>query len=430
MKQKVDANKLRKGMFVCDLDRPWLESPFLFQGFLLRSHEEIEEIKKLCEYVYIDCEKGADKDGNILKIVFDKNKHGIEDKKPKKLRKPQIRKEEKKAKPVVQRPYTTGFEDEISPARKLREIAQTYVEKIYNDIRAGKSIQAKTARTIVNGMVDSILRNPDALVLLNNLRDRDDYAVAHSLNVCTLTLSFARYLGFSHREMVELGIGALLHDVGELRVPEEVMRKPGFLSKEESKLMQSHTVHGADILSTSKDIPATAIEIARSHHERSKGQGYPAGLREAEITHFARIVGIVDVYDSVTHNQIDTNSISSTEALKNMYNWRNEMFDSHLVEQFIQCLGIYPIGSIVELDSGEVGIVISIALERRLQPKLMLVRDEQKKPYMPPRIINLAHYTEGDDAARYEINRVLEPGDFGIDLKSYLLRDISLEVSH
>jgi len=429
MKQKVESDKLRKGMFVCDLDRPWLESPFLFQGFLLKSHQEIEEIKKLCDYVYIDCERGDDKDGNRLKIVYDENNKGAEKEKPKKPR-PAINKDVKKIKPVVQRAYTASFEDEIQPAQKLRDIAHSYVEKLYDDIRAGKSINAKTARTIVTGMVDSILRNPDALVLLNNLRDRDDYAISHSLNVCTLSLAFSRYLGFSHAEMTELGIGALLHDVGEIRVPIEVMRKPGFLSKQENKLMQSHTLHGADILRTSEGIPATAIQIAESHHERSKGQGYPAGLKEAEIAHYARVVGIVDVYDSVTHNQIESNSISSTEALKNMYNWRNEMFDSHLVEQFIQCLGIYPIGSIVELDSGEVGIVISIALERRLQPKLMLVRDEQKKPYMPPRIINLAHYTEGDDVSRYEINRVLEPGDYGIDLKSYLLRELSVELSH
>jgi len=429
MKQKVEADKLRKGMFVCDLDRPWLESPFLFQGFLLKSHKEIEEIKKLCEYVYIDCERGDDKDGNRLKIVYDESKQEKKEEKPKQ-RRPNIHKEVKKPKTVVQRSYTASFEDEINPATKLREIAHSYVEKLYSDIRTGKSIKAKTARTIVTGMVDSILRNPDALVLLNSLRDHDDYSISHSINVCTLTLSFARYLGFSHAEMTELGIGALLHDVGELRVPIEVMRKPGFLSKNETQLMQSHTVHGGDILRASEGIPPTAIDIAESHHERSKGQGYPAGLKEAEIAHYARIVGIVDVYDSVTHNQVESNSISSTEALKNMYNWRNEMFDSHLVEQFIQCLGIYPIGSIVELDSGEVGIVISIALERRLQPKLMLVRDEQKKPYMPPRIINLAEYAEGDDAARYEINRVLEPGDYGIDLKSYLLRELSVGMPH
>jgi len=413
MKEKLDVQELRKGMFVCELDRPWLDSPFLFQGFLIDTELEISELRKLCEYVYIDTEKGDNKQGEKSSLNVEKN----------------TQEELPSHEDISQRPYLTSFEEEIKPAGRLREEAQQYMEELFDNVRAGHSIDAIKTRKLVSGMVASILRNPDALVLLNSLRDSSDYSIAHSINVCTLTLAFGRYLGLSQPELTEIGMGALLHDVGELRVPKEIMSKKGLLSKEENRLMQTHAQHGADILKQSEGIPTTAIEIARAHHERSNGQGYPEGLQEDDITYFARIVSIIDVYDTVTTNHNERASINSTEALKNMYNWRNEMFNGALVEQFIQCLGIYPVGSIVELNNGEVGIVIAVELDKRLQPKLMLVRDQLKKAYSPPRIINLALHSSDNKASNYEIHKVLEPGDYGIDLKSYLLREMSTELS-
>jgi len=415
VKEKVEVENLHKGMFVSELDRPWLDSPFLFQGFLIDEDSQITELQQVCQYVFIDTEKG-DSAGTESATISTTNKSDNE-------------LEQKSDTVLPQRSYLNNFEDEIRPASLLRDQANDFMHELFDDVRAGNSVKGTEARKIVSGLVESIMRNPDALVLLNNLRDSSDYAVAHSLNVCTLTLAFGRYLGLSEEELVEIGMGALLHDIGELRVPKGVMYKNGLLTREENQLMRSHTSHGADILQHSEGIPKTSIEIAQTHHERSNGQGYPEGLHEKDIAYYARIVGIVDVYDSVTTSQNYRDSITSTEALKNMYNWRNELFDAELVEQFIQCLGIYPVGSIVELENGEVGIVISVELEKRLQPKLMLVRDQLKKAYMPPRIINLALH-QGDSAAKhYEINKVLEPGDYGIDIKSYLLREMPVELS-
>lgn len=410
MKRKIDISELRKGMYVCDLDRPWLESPFLFQGFLVNSDTELDEMRELCQFVYIDPERAVTTDEEVVTTAT----------------------EEQTISDLRQRPYIRKFEDEIRPARELRAEATTYMEQIFNDVRAGKSIHGKQCRKVVAGLVASILRNPDALVLLSNLRDHDEYAVAHSINVCTLSLSFGRYMGLSASEMTELGMAALLHDVGEIRVSADIMHKEGLLSKEESLLMQTHTTHGADILRNSSDIPSSAINAALAHHERSNGQGYPGGLYEKDIDYYSRIVGMIDVYDSVTSSHTYRHCISSTEALKNMYNWRNTLFDASLIENFIQCLGIYPIGSVVELGSGEVGIVISVSLEQRLQPKLMLVRNSTKKAYMPPRIINLAQYTNDEYSSKYEVSKVLEPDAYGIDLKSYLLRELPLEahISH
>lgn len=408
MKQRLEIDELRKGMYVCDLDRPWLESPFMFQGFIINTDDELAEIKNLCKYVYIDPERAEGSETDARATSTTASIHEIDGE-------------------TQQRAYITHVEDELKPAFELRTKTIEYMENMFRDVRAGKSIEGENVRALVSGMVASILRNPDALILLNLLREHNDYSVAHSINVCTLTLAFGRYLGLPQKELVELGMGALLHDVGETRVPANIMHKEGLLSKEESLLMQTHARHGADILEHSTGIPASAIAIALAHHERSNGQGYPDGLAESEINYYAKVVGIIDVYDSVTSSQSYRGCISSTEALKNMYNWRNELFDSTLVEQFIQCLGIYPIGSVVELDTGEVGIVISVALEQRLQPKLMLVRDSLKKAYTPPKIINLAQYANNSKSRKYDINKVLEPSAYGIDLKSYLLRELPLD---
>ncbi|MGD8742641.1 MAG: HD-GYP domain-containing protein, partial [Granulosicoccaceae bacterium] len=289
----------------------------------------------------------------------------------------------------------------------------------------GNSLQTAAVKSLVREMVASILRNPDALVLLGSLHEQGEYAVAHSINVCTLTLNFARYLGYNQQQMYELGVAALLHDIGEVKIPADILNKNGLLNQEERKLVESHTLLGADILKDATDLPESAVEVALSHHERYNGKGYPAGIPNDKITTMAKIVGIVDVYDSVTTQHNYRPGISSTEALKNMYNWRDELFDGELVERFIECLGIYPIGSVVELNTAEVGIIISATPGRRLQPKLMLVRDKHKKPYLPPKILDLSQYAS--QGTRYDIIKVLAPTAYGIDLKSYLLREMPFE---
>lgn len=409
-KIKLDVAGLKVGMYVTDLDRPWLESPFLFQGFKLRDADEIDTIRSVCEYVYVDPER-SDVEIPLGHASF---KVTAPDNDKKKTR---------RAAPV---PYTASFEEEIRAAREVHDESRAYVNHLFDDVRAGKAVNVSGARAVVRAMVDSILRNPDALALLSNLKDKNEHSVAHSINVCILCLAFGRFLGMPKELLHELGMGALLHDIGEMRVPEEILENPGLLSKEDNQVLQTHTDHGQTILSGTKGIPPSAIEIAQNHHERLNGKGYPRGIVGDDIGYLTKIVAIVDVYDSVTTPHTSKPSLSTTDALKNMYDWRNSLFDSDLVEQFIQCLGIYPIGSVVELNTGEVGIVISISVEQRLLPKLMLVRTAEKKPYLPPRIINLAQYAPVGDGLKYEVRKVVSADAYGIDLKGYLLRELPL----
>lgn len=399
-------------MYVSELDRPWLDSPFLFQGFRITNVQELEQLGNTCKFVYVDTEKSSVP--VRAKGVTGISSGGSGESKPK-----------PKLKPVVIQPYKSDFESEFPKAKQIYTQTIDRVNDVFNDIRAGKALNIKNIKKTVVSVADSVIRNPDALMLLSVLRNKDKESVTHSVNVCTLCLIYGRYLGLDKKQLHELGTGALLHDIGESKVPDDILMTNGNRSDAERKLLQDHTLHGVVLLQRIKGLPPSTIEIARDHHERVNGSGYPQKLSGEQLGLFTKMVAIVDVYDSVTSGLYGKQAITSEEALKNMYVWREELFDGALIENFIQCLGIYPIGSVVELDRGDVGIVISADPAKRLFPRLMLVRDKDREPYEPPVVINLDHFREKDTS--YEIRRVVKPDVFGIDVRNYILQELSLQ---
>lgn len=409
-KIKVKVADLRLGMYVADLDRPWLESPFLFQGFILKDEEDLQKVCETCEYVFVDPEKGdapprensqpgtAGIKSNIIQW---------------------------KARPS--RKVTVSFHREINRAREAYIDARGQIDTMFTDVRMGRNISISDAKAVVSNMVDSIVRNPDAMQWLTNLRNRDEYTAIHSLNVCIFALTFGRHLGFNNEELNELGVGAILHDIGKMTVPLEILNKEGKLDPEEMKIMKAHAQKGYEILLQSKDqLPETALLVAYSHHERKNGGGYPRQLSGEEIHLFARVVSIVDVYDAITSDRAYHHGMNTMDALKHVFESRLEQFDTELVEQFIKCIGIYPIGSIVELNTGEVGIVISVSQGRRLTPIIMLVRDYAGKPMVPPRTIDLDKFKAGSVDNPLEVRRVLEPGVSKIDIREFVKQEIPL----
>lgn len=414
MKVMIDTKDLQKGMYVSELDRPWLESPFLFQGFRITNTEELNLLAETCEYVFVETEKSAVEIPEHLSIMPMRS----EDSKQK------IKSYIKKPKP-----YTTSFEKEYPKAKHLYKKAQKKVHGLYNDIRVGKSLNVREVKDTVTTLVDSVIRHPDALLLLAMLQDRTDKSITHAVNVCTLAVTFGRSLGFDKEQLTELGLGALLHDVGEVKVPKEVLQDFANCDQEDIRRFQDHTSYGAAILHNTQDLPASAINIARDHHERANGTGYPQNLKMNQLDVFTMIVAIVDVYDNVTSGMYGIPAMSCTEALKNIYVWREDLFDPLLVERFIQCLGIYPLGSIVELNSGDIGIVISINPDTRLFPKIMLVRNSKKVPISPPSIMNLSLFRASHDRKKFEIKRVLQADECNIDVRDYILREMPLDVA-
>ena len=407
MKKKIDIRYLQMGMYVAELDRPWLESPFMFQGFVVDDEDVFKNLNELCRYVIIDTEKGNDVDTSIEHVPSE-TAVVIDLKTRKRI------------------PTSVTFQEELKQARIVHDRARGQIDSMFSDIRMGKNIDVSGAKEVVADMVDSIVRNPDAQLWLSNLRKRDEYTAIHSLNVCIFALTFARYLGFHVDEMNEIGIGALLHDIGKMRVPLEILNKEDKLTEQEREIVKQHAQHGFDILQNSPGLPPSTIEVVYTHHERKRGTGYPRGLVEPQIHLFSRIVAIVDVYDAITSDRVYHHGMNTLDALKNMFKWRENDLDSELVEKFIQCIGIYPIGSLVELTTGEVGIVLSVSQGRNLVPIVMLVCDKEKQVVTPPKIIDLSKFTheKTTEDKVIEIKRVLEANSYGIDLYEYIKHEI------
>lgn len=403
IKQKVDISDLKKSMYVSELDRPWIESPFIFQGFLITRDEELAQLVNTCKYVYVDVQKSkVEVPQRMVMTAPIKRTHY----------------EKKETAPVK-----VSFEKEFTRAKSIYIDSIEKVRQLLFDSRAGKLFAVEDVKNSVIEITGSIIRNPSSMMLLTQIETHNGYAAKHALNVCILSAAFARYLGMNDKQLYELGIGALLHDVGETHLPDGLIDKQGNYTPEELHLMHNHTIEGGKLLSKIDGIPTSAITIAMTHHERANGSGYPRRLNNEQIDLFAKIVSIADVYDAVTTGTSREPAITSTDALKSMYDWRDELFDAELVELFIQSLGIYPIGSTVQLNSGEIGIVITASSERRLTPTLMLVLGPNNETYQPPLILNLAQYKNQEDQ-KYEITNIVRPEDYGIDKTSYIMRDL------
>ncbi len=396
----VHVNQLKLGMFVSELDRPWLETPFVFQGFRIHRSEEIERIRKYCEYVLVDIDKS---------MVIKPTLRGYSA-------------EPRRAKPTYQCKYliSTALEDEIASASEIRVTSRHCVDTVFDDISHGRRIDLVGVKKVVHGLMDGILRNPDAHVCLTHLKNRDEYTAQHSINVCVLALTLGRHVGLSQVQLGMLGVGALMHDIGKIKTPLDVLNKPDRLTEEEMALMKAHPENGRNILSGFQELPFDVIDIAFSHHERIGGGGYPRGLSSTDISFWNRLVSIVDVYDAITSDRCYHQGISPTEALTKMYGWRHTDFDPALLEKFIQCVGIYPVGTLVELTSGEVGVTIAKNEVYSLRPKISLVLDANKTPYNPARIVDLAACTSDDPEPIYGIKAVLPPGSYNINIKDQL----------
>jgi len=417
VKVKIPVREIKFGMFVEGLDRSWLDTSFPFQGFRISSVDEIERLQNYCDYVFVNTEKSRRGSATHLmpKPPSSEAMNSIL----------QTIAKRRKASRIVDREIlgqenyaiSMPVERALSDAVGVRKDARAVIDNLYDSARIGSSIDTGYAKSVVEDLTDGILQNPDAHMLLTKLHSRDEYTAIHSLNVCTLSIAFGRHLGLPESFLKELGLGAMLHDLGKSRVPPEILNKPGKLTEEEFEVIKSHPIFGMEmLLEHSNPIPPRAIDIAYTHHERMDGSGYPQGLEGKEIPLYGRIVSIVDYYDAVTSDRCYHDGASPDVALRQLFD--NEGWhDQELVESFIRCLSIFPVGSIVECDNGEVAIVLSQNESRRLRPKLLLVMNEYKRFYDIPKIIDLSLF---DDENQTSIKRLTRPGEYGIDVRRYL----------
>jgi putative nucleotidyltransferase with HDIG domain len=294
------------------------------------------------------------------------------------------------------------------------------VENLFEDVSKGAQIDLPRVRKIVHETVDGVLRNPDAHVCITQLKNRDDYTAEHSINVCVLSLALGRHLGLDRDQLQMLGVSALLHDIGKIKTPLEILTKPGRLTAQEFDVIKDHTVDGHELLKKRYGLPNKIAQTAFSHHERISGGGYPRGIKGAKIPMWGKIVAIVDVYDAITSDRVYHKGVTSFDALTKIYESRLIDFDPELVEQFIQCVGIYPVGTLVQLTDGQVGLVTSVNPRYRLLPKVKLLLNSEKRPLRQKLTLDLAEVYTLDPETTCRIESVLAPSAYGINVREHL----------
>jgi len=412
-KVRIQVNDLQIGMAVVELDRPWIETPFLLQGFTIGNRADITALQNYSEYVYIDPSSST--------IPAKANTSA----------------EKKKAAPketFVKRLFsgksnavTAPVEQEVKRATVIRENTSNLVKSCMDDLVVGNAINEEKLKENITETVDSIVRNPDAMMWLTRLQKKDSHTSQHSVNSCILAVTFGRYIGLPKEELENIAIGALMHDIGKLQIPTEILNKPGKLTPEERRVVHKHPLMSRNLLMAAGRYLAPAVDIAYTHHERIDGSGYPRGLRGTSLTPFSRMIAIIDVYDTMTSEQVYRAELAPFECLKHLNQNKGKLFDQQLVSLFIKMIGVFPVGSLVELTNGEIGIVITSNRDDNLRPKVLVMLDSNKMP-IERKIVNLARKAVDSLGRPIKIAKTLRKGDYGIDQQKLLEEGVEFTV--
>ncbi len=424
--KKIRVEDLEVGMFIVDVDRSWFKHPFLTSQKMITSEKQIQKLRDYgIQEVYINPEKGRD----TLPSQFPEKDSGP-------APKPIVGTEEEKALlqelPVSPPPkmiidFPSGKPEEgvlwakqIEMARVVQREAQVVIRDILQDVRLGKNIESERVKRVVNNMIDSIFHNQAAMISLTRIKDYDEYTFVHSINVCILCLTLGRHLNFSREELEQMGIGALLHDVGKMRIPPDILNKPGKLTEKEFSEIKKHPLYTLELLEKAIGIPEASKYVALQHHERYNGRGYPYGLKGDEIGRFGQIAAIIDVYDAITTDRVYKKAIPLHEGIRMIYQGIKEDFNQNLVERFIQCVGIYPTGTPVLLDSEEIGIVCAVNKETLLRPNVLLIYRDSKARYPQPFVVDLMEKRDDSQWFKRTIVMPIDSRQWNIPIDDFL----------
>jgi HD-GYP domain-containing protein (c-di-GMP phosphodiesterase class II) len=389
-RKQVSVAELQFGMYVAALDRPWTETPFMFQGFHLRTDQQLSTLKKLCKHVFVDPAKTED---------------------PRKAAAANF-----KIRGTTKYTEAASVEVEFNHAQAVYARSVATVGDLLKPMeKAGGVLDGKEVKESVSRLTDSVVRNPDALLLVTRLREKSERHHARALQVSIFMIVFARFLELGREELEFLGLLGLLQDIGKTRLPASIMEKKGPLTPEEAESAKKHVEFSAEILRETPGVPPKLAELAMLHHERQDGTGYPRGLKGDQIGLYGSMAAIADTFDALTAVRPYAELLSPSSALSFLYKERGTGFHADLVEQFIQCVGVFPVGSVVELNSGETAIVITQNLVRRLKPRVMVVLDASGNPMQPHKILDLDKDPKARPDEPYRIRRTLEQTKLKID---------------
>lgn len=395
---KVAVGDLTIGMYVAELDRPWTGTPFLFQGFLIREQQELSLLLEHCQSVWVDARQSTSSSAHRLA-----------------QQSPSTALEAAVAK--------VKFDTAMHQAQPIWQAAHECSLRILNAVRLGHDLDVATVKAVVKECVEHILENPSAMLWLARIKDSDEYTAEHCLRVGILSIALGRELGLMPLELEQVGICGMLHDVGKLKIPDEILNKPGKLTEEEFTIMRRHSIEGRKLLMSNRETPPAAVDVAYNHHERMDGGGYPRGLKAHQIPFFAKLIAVVDAYDAINSDRVYSKGRSTMESLRILFDAANSQFDEEIVLAFIRMIGIFPPGEIVELTNGEVAIITACSPEHKLKPRLLRVLDSKKQP-CKVRVIDLQKNPCDETGLPYRVGEVHPTGAFGIDIEAYRVKGL------
>jgi len=400
MIKKVKIADLTTGMYIHDLDANWLSHRFLKNQFAIHNTATLAKIKKSgLQEVYIDTSKGQDVTQGVPTAVVHQN---IGDK------------QHTLAKQAGPQLDPLSVAEEKNRARAVVREANNIIQTVLEHAGTGHPIDIESVRAVSSKLVDSVFRNKHALISLTRMKDKDHYTFQHSVSVCGLMVNFCRAMAFDKEITQQIAEGSMLHDVGKMLVPNEILCKPGRLTDPEFEIMRKHVVYSREILEKYPQIAQCGLDVAAQHHERIDGSGYPLGLKDDEISIYGKMSTIVDVYDALASVRCYKNAWEPSLVLKKLLEWSDHHFDPELVHKFIKSLGIYPVGSLVELTSGKLAVVIDQSSDDLLAPIVQIIYSIKQKSYLRPQRLDLSRNTTE------KIKNWVDPDKFSIDITNFI----------
>ena len=392
MLKKIPIEHLRLGMHLQAFCGDWLDHPFWRNRFVIKDPQDLVLIRESnISEVWIDIAKGIDVESTV-------ETSGARFETIEEIPAPPS---------VIQQ--KASFSDEVKRASRIVEKGREAVVSMFQEARMGKAIEADAAAPLVEEISNSMLRNPGALVSIARLKTADDYTYLHSVAVCALMIALARQLGLDERQTREAGMAGLLHDLGKAMIPAEVLNKPGKLTETEFALVKTHPGEGHTLLLSGNGVSEAAKDVCLHHHEKFDGSGYPEGLSGEEISLYARMGAVCDVYDAITSNRPYKAGWDPAESIRRMAEWTGH-FDPVVFQAFVKSLGIYPVGSLVRLASGKLGVVIEQGEQSLLKPKIRVFFSTRSQAYIRPEIIDIARSPEKiagrEDAEKWGIKDI------------------------
>ena len=398
-KRKIPASRLRVGMTVIELDRPWTDVPVMFQELKLTTQKEINLLQKYCQHVYIDAESYR----TYYKSIADFDSR--------KVLYPKLALSPDEA--------STNLRQELNKVKTTFDRSYSHINQLMRDVQRDSQIDIEGSKELVTQTVDSILRNETAMFWLSKIKHQDEYTSEHCVRVGILAIAFGKYLQLDRQSLEVLGMCGMLHDVGKMKVPQEILNKPDTLSPEEFAEVQKHTILGYDFLKKHGGIDEQICAVAMNHHERMNGDGYPHHAESQRLSLYDRIIAIVDSYDAMTSDRCYHKGIAASQALSILYKEQTNHYDAELVQQFIQMVGIYPVGSLVQMNNGQLAIVLSVNEDHKLEPVIELLTDTDGKR-IPPVATDLSRHPTDSSGAILRIQRALSDSDVDFCYESYI----------